>query len=316
MYRMQTTRMPTRMHHVGYSRRGLGGGQAAAFLQGLSQETVSHNPKEPSLPANIEGRESGSSGGLGFGWAGKKMMMVLLGVAVAGGLAWHGKDLLRLATGDVSRDEQVRVAIASGDEAGAMEWLKDGADVEGHDQTGFTPLMSACLKGDLNMVRELLARGADPNAVNGHGWSVMCSAAADGNAEIMRLLLANGAKPNLIPPDGNSPLYLAVIYEHEELAVMLLQAGADPNGCTRQGATRVPLVEAADTGQLRVVRRLLATGASVNLQDSDGRSALAVAEAKGDNRVITALKNAGATPRVASAAAHPRRKMPQRVQRG
>src|SRR5438874_1068199 len=192
MYRTQTTRMPTRMHHVGYSRRGLGGGQAAAFLQGLSQDPVCHAPMNPTSPGN-EAKGSDRSGGLVFGWAGKKMMMVLLGAAVAGGLLWYGKDLRRLASGDVSRDEQVRVAIASGDNDGAMEWLRDGADVEGQDQTGFTSLMSACLKGDLNMVRELLARGADPNATNGHGWSVLCSAAADGNAEIMRLLLAHGA---------------------------------------------------------------------------------------------------------------------------
>jgi len=314
MYRTQTTRMPTRMHHVGYSRRGLGGGPAAAFLQGLSQEPGSHASRALTQPVKDEDKQSSRSGALTFGWAGKKMMMVFVAVAMAGGL-WHYKDLLMLANGDVSRDEQVRVAIASGDDNSAVEWLKDGANVEGHDQTGFTPLMSACLKGDLNMVRELLARGADPNATTGHGWSVLCSAAADGNAEIMRLLLANGAKVNLIPPAGNSPLYLSVVYEHEEVAMLLLESGADPNGCIAQGAGRAPLVEAADTGQLRVVRRLLAAGASVNLPDSDGRTAIAAAEDKGNNRVITVLRNAGATPRVASAAAHARRKMVTHVQR-
>src|SRR5205823_14166154 len=100
MYRTQTTRMPSRMHHVGYSRRGLGG-RPGAFLQESVQRP---SPLAAAASATEQSKAPARRGALVFGSAGKRMMAALLVLGLIGGLAWRGKDLLMAAAGDVSRD--------------------------------------------------------------------------------------------------------------------------------------------------------------------------------------------------------------------
>ena len=299
-------RTPVRMHNMGYRRPGAGQFAAAGYLRDSAPADAQGGVR---LEASPKQSRSGAGGLSLFGWAGKKMVAVFGTVAVVAGALCYGRGAMQRFVTGVAADERVRVAIASGDDSGALQWLDDGASVEGRDQTGFTPLMSAALKGDAKMVAALLERGADPNANNGQGWTVMSSAAAGGNEEVMKLLLSHCGDLSRVRPGGNSPLYLSVVYGHESLVTMLLKAGADPNG----GSGEVPLVEAADAGNLRLVRTLLNAGASVDRADQSGRTALAAAEAAGRSRVATALKNVGAHGGVA--AAGPLRRKMIRVQR-
>ena len=54
-----------------------------------------------------------------------------------------------------------------------------------------------------------------------------------------------------------------------------------------------PLMEAARTGRLEVVQRLIKAGAQVNRLDFTGRSALAWAQEGRNPRVTSALQQAG-----------------------
>ncbi|WP_420535738.1 ankyrin repeat domain-containing protein [Brachyspira intermedia] len=44
--------------------------------------------------------------------------------------------------------------------------VRNGANVNYRNKVNYTPLMYACIKGDLNLVKLLLDNGADINAVN------------------------------------------------------------------------------------------------------------------------------------------------------
>eukprot|EP00854_Cymbomonas_tetramitiformis_P025431 gene25431-31058_t len=73
---------------------------------------------------------------------------------------------------------------------------------------GFTPLMSACYRGNADAVKALLRAGADPNYVN-EADELTLFWAIDGGADILRLLCDYGADVDEISNKGWTPLSYA-----------------------------------------------------------------------------------------------------------
>ena len=88
-----------------------------------------------------------------------------------------------------------------------------------------SPLMIACLKGQLDMVKKLIARGAD---INKTGWTPLHYAATSGHIAIMELLLEQHAYIDAESPNGTTPLMMAANYGTLEAVKLLLREGADP----------------------------------------------------------------------------------------
>jgi ankyrin repeat protein len=152
-------------------------------------------------------------------------------------------------------------------------------------------LLAAAAEGDAVEVRELLAKGADVNYKVEGQRTPLASAALYGNIDIVATLLKAGANVN--QPSGGygePPLMLACGEGHLEVVKALLEAGADPNGKSVDG--RVALTEAAMNGHTGVVSALLRAGAAVNTKDSEGKTALMLAD---DSReLVVMLIRAGA----------------------
>jgi ankyrin repeat protein len=96
-------------------------------------------------------------------------------------------------------------AAFRGDAAGIAAQLDRGADVNGLDDDGTTPLFAATSRGsnDIGATLILLARGADPNIGNGLGRTPLHNAAAKSRADLCELLLAYGANPNAATRAGD-----------------------------------------------------------------------------------------------------------------
>ncbi len=138
-------------------------------------------------------------------------------------------------------------------------------------------------------VKELLKKGANINGVDGYGRTPLENALNYGNLELAISLIENGAniknKPYLIFPINNERKAI-------EIMSMILDRGGDINGRGYDG--RTPLMAAAEWGRLSVVRFLIKRGAKVNLMDNSRKTALLLAKDKGQEEVVEELKKAGA----------------------
>ena len=202
------------------------------------------------------------------------------------------------------------------------------ADLDaGTSNDGQTALMRAALHGHDKIVSDLLEAGADSTLANAGGTTALHLAALGGHTHALKALLASEVNVNaLCEPNGKTPLMLAAEGGHERAVMLLLKAGADATIRTQQGETAIwwaaygknvwvlkrlldldvdpnarldierftPLMFAAGTGQVEMVRVLLEAGANPDIEDARGRTA--AQHAKGPNAPdIRKMLEAGST---------------------
>lgn len=133
----------------------------------------------------------------------------------------------------------------------------------------------------------LLKGGADPNGKNGFGQTPLHRAAANGAINVVELLLAHGADINAVSNAGYTPLHQALLFGsiHKAVIATLLRKGANANAMnSRDGQTA--LHKAIDRGDIEIVRLLLEYGADVNAVTKHGATSLHFAR---NSRAITEL---------------------------
>jgi ankyrin repeat protein len=219
------------------------------------------------------------------------------------------------------------LAAYSGHGAVAAMLLERGADPNAAS-VGFTPLHAAVLRSDVALVRTLLARGANPNLPMTKGTPMRRTsqdfdlpaalipatpsllAARFLEPDIVRALRAGGADPRATMRDGTTGLMLAVglgasatqdrrgvalidggrrVGEDLVLSTVeaVLEGGVDPNAANQAGDTA--LHAAAAGGLNRVVSRLVAAGATVNVKNGRGQTPLGAIAARADRRATADL---------------------------
>ena len=77
-----------------------------------------------------------------------------------------GKGLEELSPIDADSETPLNLAIKNNQTVIAKSLIQLGAELEVKDSTYRTPLMNACLFGNLEIVEELLEAGADWKATN------------------------------------------------------------------------------------------------------------------------------------------------------
>jgi ankyrin repeat protein len=168
--------------------------------------------------------------------------------------------------------------------------------------------MFAAREGDVESARLLVTAGADVNAVAGDGKDALGLAIFNGNYELASLLVDSRAAVNRADTQGFTPLFWAVDRRNMETAPnfpwmvtadplplvrKLLDAGANPNALInntprarmRAGSPRIvfatPLMRAAFSGDLELVRLLLAHGADPRITSKDGETMVEAAAGLG-----------------------------------
>lgn len=73
-----------------------------------------------------------------------------------------------------------------------------GADIDGADNTGWTPLQLAATNGRMETVRILLAAAAHTETADSEGYTALDGAVRNGHAATTRVLLHGGAEVNAL----------------------------------------------------------------------------------------------------------------------
>lgn len=148
-------------------------------------------------------------------------------------------------------------AAASGsvDELRREVNLRGGVD--GKDARGFTALDWAARTGRTDAIAELVRAGADPDLRDSgpNGWTPLLHAVHKNQLEAVRALLAVGADPNGRGENGLTPLMLAAAQGEPEIVEELLRAGANPRLHGPIGWTA--LEQAVGNGNSKVIEALL-----------------------------------------------------------
>jgi len=128
-------------------------------------------------------------------------------------------------------------ACRKGDTGAIKTMIKVNPDtVNCRNESGFTPLIIAGYRGQLEVVELLLKHKADVNAKSGEG-TVLMGACFKGNVELAALLIKHHADVNSANDLGTTPLMYAILGQKVELIKLLLDNGALKDVKERSGKT-------------------------------------------------------------------------------
>ena len=189
------------------------------------------------------------------------------------------------------------------------------------DGGGLTPLVFAAREGCFECAVDLVAAGADVNQTTFYGWSPLLTATQNRHYKLAAWFLDHGADPDLANKGGWRPLYLATDnrniesgdypvrkpdMDHLDFIKLLIDKGADVNarvcgvlstpkeckGDTTETRTNftmqwlyedgaTPFLRAAQSGDVELMKYLLAHGADPKIPTQHNDTALSVASGIG-----------------------------------
>ncbi|KAK2146389.1 hypothetical protein LSH36_611g02045 [Paralvinella palmiformis] len=177
--------------------------------------------------------------------------------------------------------------------------LDHDVDINEGDINRNTPLHLVCHHcGDEPVIRKLTASGSKVNLENVNNQTPLHLATDNGTSGDVEALLTAGADPNKLDCIGYGPLHIAVKYRrNRDIIKCLVACGADVDLQSQdaRGRGSAPLHTAIRHDRKENVKLLLELGASSDVIDSSGQTALLLAakyDITGD--MITYLLQSGA----------------------
>jgi ankyrin repeat protein len=230
---------------------------------------------------------------------------------------WYGESALMWAAAQ-NHGDAARVLIQRGAPVDSRSALQQPSNRRAGQNIlslgSWTPLMYAARENSLEAGRVLLKGNAGLNLVDPDGATALAIAIINGHYEFAALLLEAGADPNVVDTDaGMGPLYAAAdmhrlavghgrpnpkpvgLMSAVDIAKKLLSSGADPNrrlkkaiiqrhhtaGDSALGEGATPFLRAAKSGDIEMMRALVAGGADPKIAMPNGANALLFAAGLG-----------------------------------
>lgn len=237
-----------------------------------------------------------------------------------------------MSTEQLSLNNQLIIACRTGIIERIEKLLDDGANINGPNESGQTPLITAVQNQRGRIVKYLLDRGADINIKHGvykysaidvattaesvevlvkaganiesrfNGMTPLHNAVSSGKNIIVETLLYAGANIEAVVNnndpyyDGSTPLMIAVNDGDYDMCALLISRSANVNYETPRRKTCLNI--ACKNGLYKIARLLIENGVNVNHKDIEGRTALMYAcmyaDSKSYEDVIRLLIRKGA----------------------
>jgi ankyrin repeat protein len=161
-----------------------------------------------------------------------------------------------------------------------------------YEGSGMTPFYIATFGGYTEIAKDLIDNGADFIKANSMGMSPFMVGCKVGHTEIVKALIAKGGIDlNQTLRDGTTPLYMACEKGHTEIVKALIaKGGIDLNQANNIGVS--PLHIACEKGHLNIVQELIRAGADLTSKDSNGRTALDLANLNNKTDIVGELNKA------------------------
>lgn len=112
-------------------------------------------------------------------------------------------------------------AIESENSDELLNALTHGAYVNIRNGAGWTPMMYAVAKGDVDLVKKILKYAPDLNRTENDGWTALHFAASTGNLELTKLLLEHNADAFARNTDGKTARDIALEEKHQAVVDLL-----------------------------------------------------------------------------------------------
>lgn len=180
-------------------------------------------------------------------------------------------------------------AVEDGDAAATAKYVSQGLDPNSTGPNGQTILMAASRLGRLDVVKTLLSLKADPNRRSAQGDTALMMASLGGHLEIVKTLFASGAR---MDTSGWNALHYAAYGGSLEIVHFLVLRGADKDAIAPNWDT--PLMLAIRNGRVDAAKALIEDKADLTHRDKNGKTALGLAKAKGEQELVELLTKAGA----------------------
>jgi ankyrin repeat protein len=145
-----------------------------------------------------------------------------------------------------------------------------GVDIDIQDDDGFTALMYACDKNNIEIVKLLIENGSAINIQNNDGFTALMYACEKDNIEIVKLLIENDADINIQNNDGITALMIVCKKDNFEIAKLLIKNGADLN--IQDGDGDTALMVACYKDNIEISKLLIENDADINIRNYDGKS--------------------------------------------
>lgn len=158
-----------------------------------------------------------------------------------------------------------RIILGESSEALRTQLQLDDTQVNVPDSHGWTPLICAAVRGDLEAVRALLEHGAKPQLAEWRGKTPLHYTAWDGHLDCAELLLEHGAPIDAREKYSRQPLHYAAAHVHPDSARMvdlLTSYGANVDEGGEGGETALNI--AASYNNIWAADALISNGADIN----------------------------------------------------
>ena len=194
-----------------------------------------------------------------------------------------GRQLLKKHSHE--KDQEGNGALHIACEAGSLEFaaflVDQQVNLEEENLHGQTALMIAVEQDNLPLVEQLCKAGADINSQRGRKRTPLVIAVLRSNEEMVKFL---GAQTNF-KMDPNA-LTAAVLTHQFEFVKLLIEMGCP---VSPEGVVEPPLIGAARSNHLPILKYLLDQGADPRQMDSKGNTALTIAAERGFTQIVTQL---------------------------